>query len=85
MAANIVLDAAAGAIPLVGDVYDFVWKANRRNLDLLERHAATPARSQRADRRWMATVIGVLGLICIGLGIGFAFAARAVLKILSGA
>jgi hypothetical protein len=83
MAAKIILDATAGAIPLFGDLFDFVWKSNRRNLDLLDRHATKPAMSQRADRRWMATVIGVLGLICIGLGIGFALVVAAVVKMLS--
>ena len=35
---NMVVDTAVGAVPLVGDVFDVVWKANRKNLALLERH-----------------------------------------------
>jgi len=38
MAANVGVDLAFGAIPVVGDLFDFGWKANRRNLDLLRRH-----------------------------------------------
>ena len=37
MLANIGIDAAVGAIPLVGDLFDFGWKANARNVALLER------------------------------------------------
>lgn len=32
---NLALDWLIGAIPLVGDLFDFGFKANRRNLDLL--------------------------------------------------
>ena len=38
MAFNLGLDWGIGAIPLVGDVYDFFWKSNTRNLRLLRRH-----------------------------------------------
>lgn len=38
MAANIAVDLAIGAIPLVGDVFDVYWKSNLRNARLLEKH-----------------------------------------------
>ena len=38
MLGNIGLDFLVGAVPLVGDAFDFVWKANRKNARLLERH-----------------------------------------------
>jgi hypothetical protein len=38
MLGNVLLDTAVGSIPLVGDLFDFAFKANRRNLDLLMRH-----------------------------------------------
>ncbi len=38
MLGNLWLDMLLGSLPLVGDVLDFFFKANRRNLELLERH-----------------------------------------------
>lgn len=38
MLGNIVLDAVVGAIPLAGDLFDFGWKANARNVILLEQY-----------------------------------------------
>lgn len=38
MLANIGFDAAAGSIPLVGDLFDVYFKSNRRNLDLVLEH-----------------------------------------------
>lgn len=37
MAGNILLDASIGAIPVLGDLFDFAFKANQRNLKLLHR------------------------------------------------
>lgn len=38
MLCNVGVDALLGIIPLVGDLFDFAWKANRRNVRLVERH-----------------------------------------------
>ena len=37
MLTNVGIDVAAGAVPLVGDVFDFAWKANRKNFELFRR------------------------------------------------
>src|SRR5262247_2388303 len=39
---NIAIDLLIGAIPAVGDAFDFIWKSNAKNFDLLERHAIAP-------------------------------------------
>lgn len=38
MLANIGFDAAAGSVPLIGDLFDVYFKSNRRNLDLVLEH-----------------------------------------------
>jgi hypothetical protein len=43
IAGNIAIDALVGAIPVLGDVFDVAWKANLRNVALLERHIARRA------------------------------------------
>ncbi|MEQ6248181.1 DUF4112 domain-containing protein [Sulfitobacter sp. HNIBRBA3233] len=50
MGGNIGIDALIGSIPLVGDLFDIGWKANLRNVDLLDRHIAAQD-AQRAARR----------------------------------
>ena len=39
MLINIAIDALLGAIPLVGDAFDFAFKSNEKNLALIERYA----------------------------------------------
>ncbi len=38
MALNLWLDGVLGSVPVVGDLWDFWFKANRRNLRLLREH-----------------------------------------------
>jgi len=38
MLANIGVEAALGSVPVVGDLLDMAWKANLRNLSIVERH-----------------------------------------------
>jgi hypothetical protein len=38
MALNVLIDTAVGSIPLVGDLFDFAFKANMRNLRLMQEH-----------------------------------------------
>lgn len=40
---NLWLDGVLGSIPLLGDTFDFFFKAHRRNLELLERHLGIAA------------------------------------------
>jgi hypothetical protein len=56
MVANIALETAIGAIPVLGDVFHIVWKANRRNYRLLLREKEQPG--SNTDRDWI-----FLGLI----------------------
>lgn len=82
MSANVILDTTAGTVPLLGDLFDFVWKSNRRNLDLLEHHSFTPSNAARTDRLWVMTVFGLLGVTCVGLLAGIAYLVSMVLKML---
>ena len=34
MLANVAVDAAAGSVPVAGDLFDAVWRANERNVEL---------------------------------------------------
>ena len=67
MAGNVALETLLGSIPVLGDVFDFVFKANARNMRLLERHASEPARLERHSRGWLigiaAAAIGLVLLV----------------------
>lgn len=58
MAGNLLVDAAVGVVPLLGDLFDMGFKANDRNLRLLERVVADPAGTRAASRLAVAAVFG---------------------------
>ncbi len=69
MVLNILLDALAGAVPVLGDLFDTAWKANTKNVNLLEAHLKQPQLSQKADRRFLVLLFGglILGLLVLTL------------------
>jgi hypothetical protein len=38
MAGNIAIDTALGAVPVAGDLFDFLYKSNTKNLRIIKRH-----------------------------------------------
>jgi len=51
MLVNVAIDGVVGAVPLIGDAFDVAWRANRRNIALLQKHLAREPRPMRA-RDW---------------------------------
>lgn len=60
MAFNIAVEGVVGLIPLAGDVFDAVWKANQRNVRLLEQWLDGPARAERSSRLLVLGVFATL-------------------------
>lgn len=76
MVLNVVIDTAVGVIPVVGDLFDFGWKANAWNLALLERHAVPGLRPTRGDYVFvMLCVVVVLGAVLLPILLLFALGA----------
>ncbi len=69
MAGNILLDSALGAIPLVGDLFDFGFKSNQRNLNLLRKHYQE-GKHQGSGKG----IIIVAGILMLALAGGLVFA-----------
>src|SRR6202521_1234173 len=69
MIANVLLETVLGAIPVAGDVFHVVWKANRRNYKLLMREREQPG--YYTGRDWMfLVVILVIAIAAVGIPIG---------------
>ena len=58
MLGNMLLDAMVGAIPILGDLFDFGWKANRRNVDMIQKYYASG--KKRPNARVSACLVGLL-------------------------
>ncbi|MEG4089293.1 DUF4112 domain-containing protein [Microcoleus sp. K1-B6] len=69
MATNIVFDTVAGTVPVAGDLLDVAWKANVKNIELLDAHLGSPEQGKKAD--WLFVAALLLGLILIVGGVIF--------------
>lgn len=58
MVANVAIDSLLGAMPIFGDMFDVWWKANRKNLNLLQRAEASPRQPQWHD--WLFVILLML-------------------------
>src|SRR5258706_3222724 len=65
MLINAAIDLGIGFVPVIGDAFDFGWKANVRNLPLLERYARPGSQASRGDWVFVLVVIGVLAAIAL--------------------
>lgn len=66
MIGNVALETLVGTVPLLGDLFDAGWKANNRNVALIERHVAAPGATRTSSRGMIAIVAVVLLLLAVG-------------------
>jgi hypothetical protein len=65
MVLNALIDFVVGAVPVLGDLFDFGWKSNAWNLALLERHAQRGAGPTRGDWVFVIACVTVVLLAAI--------------------
>jgi hypothetical protein len=66
MLLNVGIDALIGAFPVAGDLFDAAWKANLKNVELLERHLADPRATRHSSRRLLVAIGLALLLVFVG-------------------
>ncbi|MFL5514759.1 MAG: DUF4112 domain-containing protein [Gemmatimonadales bacterium] len=66
MGTNLIVDVVVGAVPVLGDLFDAGFKANMRNLALLEQQVNRPVASTRSSRRFAALLAVLVGCCVVG-------------------
>jgi hypothetical protein len=70
MMLNIILDSTVGAIPVVGSIFDFVYKSNDRNIRLLKQHYHE-GKHQGSGTGILVTIVLITFIILILIAYGF--------------
>jgi hypothetical protein len=65
MVLNAAIDMGIGLVPLLGDIADIAWKANIRNLALLERHARPGSAPSAGDYAFVSLCLALIALIAL--------------------
>lgn len=69
MGLNVVAEGLVGMIPLLGDLFDAAWKANQRNVNLLNEYLDNPRKAAGASRGFVF-ILAVLAIaFLLGTGI----------------
>ena len=66
MVTNIVFDSVAGTIPILGDLFDIGWKANVKNIVLLEKHLQIDTKTKKNSPLFLIGLILLLAIIVLG-------------------
>ena len=74
MVANIVIDLLFGAIPVAGDVFDFLFEENMKNMRLLELHRdrRRPPRSVAQIAAVAMLIVGFVIFVAVGIVVALA-------------
>lgn len=67
MLGNVVVDAVVGTVPVAGDLFDAGWKANVRNVRILEEWLGETGLRRRAHPLVLVGIIAVLVLLLAGV------------------
>lgn len=68
MAGNILLETVVGTVPMAGDVFDAAWKANARNVELLESSLDVPPSDDELHQRFaLLLIVGLFGALIVSL------------------
>jgi hypothetical protein len=81
MVMNAGIDALGGLVPIAGDLFDVGWKANLRNLELLERHAVPGTPASRGDAWFVAAGVALMVLVGILAWIPLAIVIYLIMKV----
>jgi len=66
MAMNIAVDYLLGSVPVIGDAFDFVWKANQMNMDLIRTRASGKGTGKTSDYLFVFALIAALIVLLVG-------------------
>lgn len=70
MAVNVGVEGVIGIVPFAGDVFDAAWKANQRNVRLLDQWLDRPAKTERTSRLFGAALVLALAVLLALLAAG---------------
>ena len=69
MVFNVAVDYLIGSVPLIGDMFDFAWKSNTKNLELLKEHGRGIGRSFWTDWGWAIVLLSLFAAMVVGIAV----------------
>ena len=68
MTSNILIENIIGVIPIIGNIFDFFWKSNLKNMRLMQQYDTHPEKTVRSTKLKLSIlVIFLIGLFILSL------------------
>ena len=84
MTGNVAVESLVGTIPIAGDLFDFAFKANQRNVQLLQRCEQDARGAQRRSRWVIAATLAIGLLILVALLAAVTFIGMTLFQLITG-
>ena len=65
MVFNVAIDGLLGVVPLAGDLFDFAWKANDKNMAMLDAHAYEERPASAGDWIFVLSLIVLVAVVAL--------------------
>lgn len=72
MTGNILVETIIGAVPFLGDLFDFMWQANTRNLQLIRRHHAPHWEPRSLRAVWLSVLVATVLVLAVIIALAYA-------------
>lgn len=85
MGVNIITELLVGMVPLLGDLFDATFKANARNMSLVDAWLERPADTRRRSKLLLGGLGGGIGIVLVGGVLTGIFVLVLVVRLIAGA
>lgn len=65
MMGNVLFDSLLGVVPFAGDAFDFIWKANAKNVRLMRSDLIDPKRTRRSSLAVIGLSVAVVAVLTV--------------------
>jgi hypothetical protein len=69
MVLNVAIEGVLGSVPFAGDIFDAAWKANQRNVDLLNAYLDRPEKAAAATRVYLFFLLVMMAVVVLATSV----------------
>jgi hypothetical protein len=69
MVLNVAIEGLVGSIPFAGDIFDAAWKANQRNVDLLNQYLDRPDKAAATTRVYLFVLLVMMVFVALAISV----------------
>lgn len=57
---NVLIDFVVGAVPFLGNIFDFFWRANEKNINLIKQYHGAPLQTKKRSNLLLLSFVSIV-------------------------